>query len=667
MFDDTKDTPEIKEPQSPATKKEGGEALAPVETKPVEIKKAPSSDHAYVNLANKFRPQGFEEVIGQEGISKTLSKAIELGRIAHAYMFYGPRGCGKTTTARILAKALNCTGTKENRATASPCGKCPQCIEISKSSDLDVLELDAASNTQVEKIREAIIDTVALASVRDRYKIFILDEVHMLSASSFNALLKTIEEPPSHVVFILATTERHKVPATILSRCQSFRFKPISHEDISARLQHIAKSEDVSLSDDAAELIARNSGGALRDALVLMDRAISFVGTKITGENLNEMLGVMPKEIIRDSIISIINKDSKNLHDIFNNLKKEGYDAHSYLKDLRNVLGDLFYFSLGTTKEPLENSKEITAKVSSGYLADLTRKITALLSEMKNTDLPFLAVETGIFTIMNSSLDIEKFVKRLESLETSTAKNGDDTKPQETVAKPVAEPVKYEAKEQEVQPTPQVKETPVTYEAKPENVSNTGSASMMNFQPMPAMEPQKQQTTATMTIEKTDIGVGIKTTINSIQKEAVETPEDDKTVWKKMLINFSQTNPFLHEMMTKCSAEFKEGNKWQLSFNDNFYKETAERREKDFQNFAKKVSGQNINFQFILNPNKPSVEANKQIKNTIEENSSKDSFSKEQPFVDNMEILASANPVEDIEVSQDVKDILDIIPGKVIN
>ncbi len=617
-----------------------------VETKPVEIKDVPSADHTYVNLANKFRPQGFDEVIGQEGISKTLSKAIELGRIAHAYMFYGPRGCGKTTTARILAKALNCTGHKENKATSNPCGKCPQCIEISKSSDMDVLELDAASHTQIDKIREIIIETVALASVRDRYKVFILDEVHMLSGSSFNALLKTIEEPPSHVVFILATTERHIVPATILSRCQSFRFKPISYEDISSRLQHIAKAEKISLSADAAELIARNSGGALRDALVLMDRAISFIGTKIDGENLNEMLGVMPKEIIRDSIMSIINKDSKHLHDVFNNLKKEGYDAHSYLKDLRNVLGDLFYFSLGTAKEPLENSKEITSKVSSGYRADLTKKITNLLNEIKNSDLPFLAVETGIFTIMNSSLDIEGFVKRLENLENSTAKNGDNT-PSPT------EPVKYETKKENIKTANQVKETPSTYESKPESL---GGSKIVNFD---NMKPVEQKTTSTMTIEKNDGAVGIKTTINSPQ----EAQQDSGAVWKKMLVNFSQTNPFLYEMMTKCNAEFKEDS-WSLSFNDNFYKETAQKREKDFQNYAKQISGKNIHFQFILNPSKPSAKQNEKIKDNIEQNTSKDAFCSEQPFVENF-----MNSVEkqDVEVSQDIKDILDIIPGKIIN
>ena len=241
------------------------------------------SAKAYVSLANKYRPQTFEEVVGQESVCKTLVNAIKSGRIAHAYLFYGPRGCGKTTTARLLAKALNCTGNGNNKPTASPCGECPQCREIAASGDMDVLELDAASNTQVDKVREVIIDTVALACGRDRYKVFILDEVHMLSDSSFNALLKTIEEPPDHVVFILATTELNKVPITIASRCQTFRFKPLTEEEITNHLLDLAGAENIELEDDAAKAIAKSANGALRDALTVFDRAIAFSDGKVNG------------------------------------------------------------------------------------------------------------------------------------------------------------------------------------------------------------------------------------------------------------------------------------------------------------------------------------------------------------------------------------------------
>ena len=276
-----------------------------------------SENTGYVSLANKYRPQKFEDRVGQESISKTLQNALKLGRIAHAYLLYGPRGCGKTTTARILAKALNCTGHGNDKPTAEPCGECPQCREIAQSGDMDVLELDAASNTQVEKVREAIIERVALASSRDRYKVFILDEVHMLSASSFNALLKTIEEPPAHVIFILATTEKHKVPATIVSRCQTFRFRPITVDEITKHLLELADAEGLNLTEKAARIIAKNAGGALRDALTLMDRAIAYSDGKIDEKLVGEMLGLTPQDLLTQTITALIQKNSASLHAAF--------------------------------------------------------------------------------------------------------------------------------------------------------------------------------------------------------------------------------------------------------------------------------------------------------------------------------------------------------------
>ena len=374
-------------------------------------------NHQYISLANKYRPQKFEDMVGQESISKTLQNALKLGRIGHAYLFYGPRGCGKTTTARILAKALNCTGHAEDKPTAEPCGECPQCREIAQSADLDVLELDAASNTQVEKVREAIIDTVALASSRDRYKVFILDEVHMLSASSFNALLKTIEEPPAHVVFILATTEKHKVPATIVSRCQTFRFRPITVDEISTHLLDLAEAESIDLTPGAAKIIAKNAGGAMRDALTLMDRAIAYSGNRIDEKLVGEMLGLTPDELIKKTVTALVQKDNAALHQAFETLKNEGFDANSFLKDLKNALGDLFYFTLGQGGEPFDGAKQITEQVSPGFLAQLSRKVNKITEEVKFSDNALISAEVGLFTVMDSCLDLDNFIRRLEALE----------------------------------------------------------------------------------------------------------------------------------------------------------------------------------------------------------------------------------------------------------
>src|SRR5512147_1998631 len=216
----------------------------------------------YQVLARKWRPQRFDEVVGQQAVTRTLRNAIASGRIAQAFVFAGSRGCGKTTTARILARALNCV----KGPTADPCGECDACIEIAQGRDMDVMEIDAASHTGIDNIREVVIAGLSVAPVRDRYKVFLIDEVHQLSTSSFNALLKSIEEPPAHVVFMMATTELHKIPDTILSRSQVFEFKTIPTKAIAEQLRRIADAEKIDIPDAALGLIARAAEGSMRDA-----------------------------------------------------------------------------------------------------------------------------------------------------------------------------------------------------------------------------------------------------------------------------------------------------------------------------------------------------------------------------------------------------------------
>src|SRR5512147_2971940 len=217
---------------------------------------------AYQVLARKWRPQRFDDVVGQQATTRTLRNALASGRIAQAFVFAGSRGCGKTTTARILARALNC----QKGPTADPCGECDACVEIAQGRDIDVLEIDAASHTQVDNIREVVLAGLSIAPVRDRYKVFIIDEVHQLSTHSFNALLKSIEEPPAHVVFMMATTELHKIPDTILSRSQVFEFRTIPSKAIAEQLRRIADAEKIDISDAALVLIARAAEGSMRDA-----------------------------------------------------------------------------------------------------------------------------------------------------------------------------------------------------------------------------------------------------------------------------------------------------------------------------------------------------------------------------------------------------------------
>lgn len=539
----------------------------------MEMFDTPDTDKqsVYTSLANKYRPQTFEEVVGQESVSKTIMNAVKSGRVAHAYLFYGPRGCGKTTTARLLAKALNCTGNGNTKPTASPCGKCPQCLEIAASSDMDVLELDAASNTQVERVREAIIDTVALAAGRDRYKVFILDEVHMLSTSSFNALLKTIEEPPSHVVFILATTELHKVPLTISSRCQTFRFKPITEEQISSHLMDLAGAENIELEEEAAKIIAKGAGGALRDALTIFDRAISFSNGKVDKALVSEMLGILPDDLIQNALLALVNKDSDSLHKVFETVQSEGFDALGLVKDLKNTLGEVFYFSLGSGKEPFAGAKDALKDISPAYLASLTRKLSKLIDEVKYSDTPALLAEVGLFSIMENTVDIDNFVSRLEALEASlSSDNTDEKKTLNKViqAKPAKKAAAKPSVEEESQP-------PVPQEE--------------DFYPQSAQKAAPKQEFEDMEDEEVS------------SSAAPVNIEDCRAMWEKFKKGLSANYPFLYELVADLPICFDDGNVWSLKIkgSDDFLKSTLQRRMNDFEALALKLFSAKIHFKII--------------------------------------------------------------------
>src|ERR671914_2611770 len=240
---------------------------------------------AYLSLYRKYRPQTFDEILGQEHVSQTLANAISEDRIAHAYLFTGPRGTGKTSTARILAKALNC----ERGPTPNPCGKCEPCVAIAGGSSLDVIEMDAASHSKVDETRE-VLAGVPLATAGGRRKVYVIDEVHMLSTPSFNALLKTLEEPPPHVIFILATTEAHKVLPTIVSRTQRFDFRPVPTEVLLDHLAHVAKSESIDIDEAALGVVARHAEGSARDALSMLDQ-LGGLGGRVSVEDVDRMLG----------------------------------------------------------------------------------------------------------------------------------------------------------------------------------------------------------------------------------------------------------------------------------------------------------------------------------------------------------------------------------------
>jgi DNA polymerase-3 subunit gamma/tau len=364
-------------------------------------------------LARKYRPQGFDELVGQPGVSQTLRNALTSRRVHHAYLFTGPRGCGKTTTARILAKGLNC----EKGPTPEPCGECTPCREIASSSCLDVLEMDAASHTGVDNVREVIIETVALAPNRDRYKVFIIDETHMLSAAAFNALLKTIEEPPPHVVFILATTEAHKVPATIASRCQRFKFRPVAADALAAHLAGIAKKEKIAAEPEALALLARAAEGSLRDAVSLLDQCRSSGEGKLTLDGVRETFGFVPQEMLMGAAQALLARDAKAMAGWLKKVYEEGVEPAQFLKDLRAALEAVYLEKLGAGAAADPAWSKALSGATPEALGFLLRRLNRALEELRYGDSPRLSLELGLFSALEAAHDLGAWVARLDALE----------------------------------------------------------------------------------------------------------------------------------------------------------------------------------------------------------------------------------------------------------
>jgi DNA polymerase-3 subunit gamma/tau len=305
---------------------------------------------AYQVLARKWRPQRFDDVVGQQAVTRTLRNALTSGRIAQAFVFAGPRGCGKTTTARILARALSC----EQGPTADPCGQCDACIEIAQGRDIDVLEIDAASNTGIDNVREVIISGLAIRPVRNRYKVFIIDEVHQLSASSFNALLKSIEEPPPHVVFMMATTELGKIPDTVLSRSQVFEFKTIPAKAITQQLRTICEAEQIQVDDAALALIARAAEGSMRDAQSALDQVISFSGSVVSLDDVATVLGLVGRDLLFDLLTAVIAEDGLAAFALADRAVEAGHDLRLVCRELSNVVRDLMVLSIDPARAAVE-------------------------------------------------------------------------------------------------------------------------------------------------------------------------------------------------------------------------------------------------------------------------------------------------------------------------
>ncbi len=361
---------------------------------------------SYVALYRRFRPQGFSELVGQESVRRTLEQAISDGRVAHAYLFAGPRGTGKTSTAKIMARLLNC----EHPVNGEPCGECENCRQIADGTSMDVYEIDAASNRGIDEIRE-LRDTVKFAAAGGLYKVYIIDEVHMLTTEAFNALLKTLEEPPERVVFILATTEAHKVPTTIKSRCQRYDFKRIPTAVIEARLREVAERSDISIAPEALSIIAREADGGMRDALSLMDQCVTLCsGDMVTAESVNNSLGIVGREAVEDILSAIGNKNPIVAITTVDKLLSEGKDLKQLIVMLQTTLRRVMIFqAVGSNglqdvgEEEAAGLEKLAKLFRSDEFIPMIEKLHGTLSELKWTEEPRLAVESTLLTLATST------------------------------------------------------------------------------------------------------------------------------------------------------------------------------------------------------------------------------------------------------------------------
>ena len=381
---------------------------------------------SYQVLARKWRPQVFEDVVGQGHITRTLQNAIASGRLAHAFLFSGPRGVGKTTTARILAKALNCA----EGPTATPCGVCNSCRETAAGTSVDVIEIDGASNRGIEHIRE-LREAVKYAPAGGKYKVYVIDEVHMLTNEAFNALLKTLEEPPPHVIFIFATTEPQKIPATILSRCQRYGFKRVSLQEITGRLRKIAGAEGISITDHGLALVARAAEGSMRDSQSLLDQALSYCGLTIQDEELQVTLGSVPQQTLMDITAGLLAHDSARLLQEVDLLLDRGQDLRQVLAGVVEHLRNLIVLKITTepsqmvdlAADDLEGMKAQASGTATEQLLLLFDSLSKTLDDLRWSPHQRFTLEVGL--IKASSLaplrPLAEVLGRIRELEAKIA------------------------------------------------------------------------------------------------------------------------------------------------------------------------------------------------------------------------------------------------------
>ena len=373
----------------------------------------------YKALARKYRPQNFDEIVGQAVITETLKNAIRLNRVSHAYLFCGPRGTGKTSTARILAKAVNCVKPVDT----NPCNKCDICEEITDGTSIDVIEIDGASNRGIDEIRQ-LRESTRFMPAKYKYKVYIIDEVHMLTEPAFNALLKILEEPPAHIIFIMATTDFHRIPPTILSRCQIFSFKKITTPEMKGHLIDVLKRENVAYEDDAISLVVRNADGCVRDALSLIDEAIAFTNGQLSYDVLYKLLGLTEREIVYKLLKALVNSEKGEIALICDEINNRGLEYLYIIEQLILYMKYLIYYMNSNafpeeeiTTEEEKILKELVQSCNEQKLFLLFQLLLKLINDMKMYSFDRLVFEIGLFKAVNADrlIPVSRFISNEKS------------------------------------------------------------------------------------------------------------------------------------------------------------------------------------------------------------------------------------------------------------
>ena len=487
----------------------------------------------YQVSARKYRPGTFDDVIGQPHVVQTLVNSITTKRIAQAYLFSGTRGVGKTTVARILAKALNC----EQGPTGTPCGTCSNCLEIAQGTSVDVMEIDGASNTSVDDVRE-IRENVKFAAFRGKYRVYIIDEVHMLSNSAFNALLKTLEEPPPHVVFIFATTEIHKIPATILSRCQHYNFRRIARTEIVERLRHVVDQDKIVIEERSLMALARASEGSMRDGLSLLDQAVAFGGKTILHTDLEALLGAVPQELVRAMIQAITAQESATALRVLAQLLDQGHDLRAYCAEVVEYLRNMLVVSVVTSPQEWQGLIEASAEDLAQMAADARSFSPEPLQEL-----------FAIFTQAEDSLRLSAHprfvletaaVRATRLLRRADGKSPQAVQPAQTTRPPQPAPVRTG------QPVSPARSADPTHSLPPRPPQSMAPAPIV---PMPVRSPVVENATNPPNVRSPGTAGEVKASI-----PVASTPTDDRRVavtlnWEQfqeeVAAAFSNIAPFL--------------------------------------------------------------------------------------------------------------------------